>query len=85
MRTYVTHKGIDKEVKNLGWLSKRVNDIQSIILSDRDDGARVGCKFVAIIDNETIFTTSFNSYEVAKSWIARRQREIRVTDIVNLV
>lgn len=85
MRTYVTHKGIDKEVKNLGWLSKRVNEIQSIILSDRDDGGRIGCKFMAIIDGETIFTTSFNSYEIAKDWIARRRNKIRVTDIVNLV
>jgi hypothetical protein len=87
MRTYIITNGIEKPVKNLGWLIRHASKVERIFLSDRDDGAKCGCKFVARLMDGRIYTTSFNSYEICKDWISRRRnlRGVIVTDIVNLL
>jgi hypothetical protein len=88
MRTYIVNTdNSEKEVKNLGWLVRHLSLVESITLSDRDDGARCGCKFVARLSDGRFYVTSFNSYDVAKSWISARRglKNVRVTDLVDLV
>lgn len=88
MRTFITTpQGKQKEVKNLGWLIRHASQVTHITLSDRDDGAKCGCKFIARLEDGTIYQTSFNSYDVCKNWIAARRnlKNVLVTDITNLV
>lgn len=88
MRTFIQQPdGTQREVKNLGWLQRHVNEVESITLCDRDDGARVGCKFIARLSGGRFYQTSFNSYKVCKSWIANRRalKNVLVTDLVDLM
>ena len=88
MRTYITKpNGKVKEVKNLGWLQRHSTEVEHILLSDRNDGAKCGCKLVARLSDGTYYTTSFNSYQVCKDWIAARRnlKGVIVTDIVDLL
>ncbi len=88
MRTYIQNTdGTKKEIKNLGWLVCHLSLVESITLSDRDDGADCGCKFVAHLSDGRFYVTSFNSYKVCIDWIAARRalKNVRVIDLVDLV
>lgn len=74
--------GKTKEVKNLGWLLSHAGKVESIRLEDRTDGARCGCAFMAILADETIYRTAFNSVELARKWVKRRcLKHAVITDI----
>jgi hypothetical protein len=87
MRTYVITNGIEKPVKNLGWLIRHASEVESIFLSDRNDGAKCGCVFSARLTDGRVYVTSFNDYGICKDWISRRRnlKGVIVTDIVNLL
>ena len=88
MRTYLQNTdGTTKEVKNLGWLLHNINIVEGITLSDRDDGARCGCKFTARLSDGRFYITSFNSYQVCKDFVKARRslKSILVIDLVNLL
>lgn len=82
MKTFITDTtGKKKEVKNLGWLIRHAAQVTHITLSDRTDGARCGCAFVADLAGGTTYTTAFNSTNVARAWVTRRcLRHVVITD-----
>lgn len=87
MNTTVTLAGgKPKAVKNLGWLIRHASQVTHITLSDRDDGARCGCKLTALLDYGATFSTCFNSLQIAREWITRRSlKHAKTSDLVTLV
>jgi hypothetical protein len=88
MTTYIQYKdGKQKEVKNLGWLARNITRVEGITISDRNDGAKCGCQFVATLSGGDYYHTAFNSYDVCKDWIASRRglKNVRVIDLVDLI
>lgn len=88
MKTFITAiDGTKREVKNLGWLVRHADDVSTITLSDRDDGARCGCKLVADLFDGTKYTTAFNSQTVAHKWLSSRRsmRHVLVNNHITAV
>lgn len=72
MKTTVTHpSGKVHPVKNLGWLLRHAGEVIQLELSPRNDGARCGCMFSAILRGGVIYSTAFNSTDLCRRWVKR--------------
>lgn len=73
METYIFKNGKRRDVKNLGWLRAHRNEVQTIALTDRTDGARCGCAVKALLEDGTIYRTTFNSVSICREWFKRHK------------